>query len=104
MNVLPLLTTSFVVRRPLFVCGCYINNVNVNNVVRCWCAVAVVMYVCRFLTNTVRRDVVCASSINTVNGDGNGNDEDEGVDFLLSEAVVVPVSDRFLSWWVLTLN
>ena len=30
---------------------------------------------CRFLTNTVRRDVVCASSINIVDGnvDGNGN-------------------------------
>ena len=53
------------------------------------------LYVCSLLTNTVCRDVVCASSINTVNGDGNGNDEDEGVDFLLSEAVVVPVSDRF---------
>ena len=73
------------------VCGCYINNINVNNVVR----VLWSLYVCSLLTNTVRRDVVCASSINTVNGDGNGNDEDEGGDFLLSEAVVVPVSDQF---------
>ena len=69
MNVLPLLTTSFVVRRPLFVCGCYINNVNVNNVVRRVVGVLwlLSLYVCRFLTNTVRRDVVCASSINNVN-------------------------------------
>ena len=49
------------------------------------------LYVCRFLTNTVRRDVVCASSINNVNVNGNG--EDDGGDFIFSEDVVVPVSD-----------